>query len=112
MLELILIGAPHRFFVARSVVWIVCFVAVWPMDASDWPRWRGAEFNGTSKETGWSVSWPQAGPKRLWKSSVGTGFSSVAVSHERLYTLGNQGGTEVIYGLDANTGKELWRHSY
>ena len=112
MLEPGLFGAAQRSLVARSVARIVCFIAVWPMVAGDWPHWRGAEFNGISKETGWSVSWPQDGPKRLWKSSVGTGFSSVAVSHDRLYTLGNQGGTEVIYGLDANTGKELWRHSY
>jgi outer membrane protein assembly factor BamB len=80
--------------------------------ANDWPRWRGTGFNGISTETGWSVSWPQEGPKQLWKSSVGTGFSSVAIAGGRLYTLGNQGGMETVYCLDANNGKELWKHSY
>ncbi|PYJ61197.1 MAG: hypothetical protein DME24_07160, partial [Verrucomicrobia bacterium] len=27
------------------------------LTANDWPRWRGTDFNGISKETGWSTSW-------------------------------------------------------
>ena len=64
--------------------------------AIDWPRWRGTDFNGISHETAWSTAWPADGPKPLWKTSVGTGFSSLAISGGRLYTLGNQNGTESI----------------
>ena len=91
---------------------ILCFAASFQAAADDWPRWRGADCNGISKETGWSASWPQEGPKQLWKTSVGTGFSSVAVSNGRLYTLGNKGGTETLYCLDAGSGKEQWKYSY
>src|SRR5437870_2302370 len=49
------------------------------LTANDWPRWRGIDFNGISNETGWSTSWPQEGPRQLWKANVGTGFSSIAV---------------------------------
>ncbi|PYJ97620.1 MAG: hypothetical protein DME23_14595 [Verrucomicrobia bacterium] len=91
---------------------LLCAIGSLPASANDWPRWRGTDFNGISKETGWSASWPQEGPKQLWKANVGTGFSSIAVSNGRAYTLGNINDTETIYCLDANTGKVLWKHSY
>jgi outer membrane protein assembly factor BamB len=80
--------------------------------ADDWPRWRGPELNGISKETNWSLSWPVEGPKQLWKRSVGTGFSSVAVAQGQLFTLGNKNETDTVYAFDAETGKEIWKHSY
>src|SRR5262245_52596663 len=78
----------------------------------DWPRWRGPRNNGISAETNWSTAWPREGPKRLWKAIVGTGFSSMAVSGGRVYTMGNEKDTETIYCLDANTGQEIWKNSY
>lgn len=78
----------------------------------DWYRWRGPDLNGISKETGWQFEWPAEGPKQLWKASVGTGFSSMAVSEGRVYTMGNQNGKESVWCLDAETGKEIWRHTY
>jgi len=80
--------------------------------ADDWPHWRGTEFNGISKETGWSTSWPAEGPKQLWKASVGTGFSSFAVAQGRVFTLGNKNETDTVYCFDAETGKPVWKHSY
>ena len=114
------LAARRRWFLARFSVLptaciaasILCAFAASPAAANDWPRWRGSDFNGISKETGWSASWPAEGPKQLWKSTIGIGFSSVAVSNGWLYTLGNQNGTETIYCLDASTGKEQWKHAY
>ncbi len=79
--------------------------------ASDWPRWRGPEGTGISSESDWK---PQAlaSPKILWKAKVGEGYSAVSVAAKRLYTMGNQGGSDVVLCLDAETGKEVWRHSY
>jgi outer membrane protein assembly factor BamB len=80
--------------------------------ADDWPHWRGPNHNGISREQGWLDQWPQSGPPVVWKASVGTGFSSVAVSQGRLYSMGNQDNTDTVYCLDAATGKPLWKHSY
>ncbi len=91
---------------------IVCFAVSTDVHAGDWPRWRGPELNGISKETGWSTAWPATGPPQLWRASVGTGFSSVSVAQGRLFTLGNKNETDTVYCLDAGTGKEVWRHSY
>jgi outer membrane protein assembly factor BamB len=78
----------------------------------DWPNFRGPDHNGISKETDWLMAWPQEGPKRLWQTSVGTGFSSMAAAAGRVYTMGNVDNRDTVYCFDANSGKQLWRHSY
>jgi len=78
----------------------------------DWPRWRGPDVNGISKESGWSTTWPAEGPKRLWKAQLGIGFSSFAVAGKRVYTMGHRDGKDVVWCLDIDTGRELWKHQY
>ncbi|MCX7826842.1 MAG: PQQ-like beta-propeller repeat protein [Verrucomicrobiae bacterium] len=80
--------------------------------ADDWPRWRGPRLNGISDERGWFAPWPAAGPKVLWRASVGTGFSSFAVSQGRVFTMGNTNGMDSVWCFDAASGRVLWRHSY
>ncbi len=80
--------------------------------AADWPNWRGPNHNGISTETGWFTDWPQEGPKISWKCSIGTGFASLAVSEGRVYATGNIDDNDVVYCLDAETGKEIWKKSY
>ena len=48
----------------------------------------------------------------IWKLSVGTGYSSVAVSDGRVYAMGNKDKADTIYCLDPNTGDAIWKHSY
>ncbi|MHC4638582.1 MAG: PQQ-binding-like beta-propeller repeat protein [Planctomycetota bacterium] len=87
----------------------------------DWYRWRGPERNGISKEKDWNPEFPENGPKVLWEKSIGTGFSSITVSGNRVYTSGNTGtkktknnkdNKDIIYCLDAKTGKEIWTHTF
>ncbi|HEU0011987.1 MAG TPA: PQQ-binding-like beta-propeller repeat protein [Verrucomicrobiae bacterium] len=78
----------------------------------DWPRWRGPDCNGISKETGWSTRWPSAGPRQLWKTQIGLGFSSFVVAENRVYTMGHRNGQDVVWCLDTNTAREIWKHRY
>lgn len=80
--------------------------------AHAWPCWRGPDHNGVSSETGWNRSWPATKPKLLWKVSVGSGFSSFAVSGNRVYTMGNTKDVDTVFCLDAETGKSSWKHAY
>ncbi|MBW8039459.1 MAG: PQQ-binding-like beta-propeller repeat protein [Planctomycetes bacterium] len=80
--------------------------------AADWPNWRGPNHNGISKETGWNADWPEAGPKVLWEKTLGTGFASMSVSKGRVYAMGNIKDNDILYCLDADTGKEIWKKSY
>ena len=80
--------------------------------AADWPNWRGAGYNGISRETGWLTKWPEDGPEVLWEASIGIGFSSITVSNGRAYAMGNIGGSDYVYCFDAATGEEIWKKSY
>jgi outer membrane protein assembly factor BamB len=80
--------------------------------AADWPQWRGPLRNGISAEKGWTGRWPAGGPRKLWETTVGAGFSSVAIKGGRLYTMGNAGNRDTVHCLNAATGKTVWTHSY
>ncbi len=80
--------------------------------AADWPHWRGPARNGISTETQWSRVWPSEGPPVRWRTKVGTGFSSVAVSRGRVFTMGNEGDVDTVHALDAETGRTVWKHAY
>ena len=80
----------------------------------DWPQFRGVDRNGISPATGLLDSWPEEGPKELWRVPLGPGFSAVSVQGDRLYTLyalpeGEKAGTQVAAAFQASDGKELWR---
>ena len=80
--------------------------------ADDWPQWRGPERNGISKESGWAFQWPDEGPKIAWKAKVGLGYSSFVVADGRAYTVGFANSQDTVFCFDANSGNELWKHSY
>ncbi|MFN0067845.1 MAG: PQQ-binding-like beta-propeller repeat protein [Limisphaerales bacterium] len=81
-------------------------------DAADWPRWRGPDGNGISRETGWSARALEGEPKIAWRANVGTGFSSFAVADGRVLTSGNRNNEDTLHCFAAATGKELWRVSH
>lgn len=101
---------------------IACFLAslAAPLQALDWPKWRGPASNGISAETGWNGKALSGTPKILWKAKVGRGHSAVSVAGGFAYTMGENilttGGKnsfeEVVYCLDTRTGKEVWRYAY
>ena len=76
---------------------------------NDWPQWRGPNRDGISKETGLLKTWPEAGPKVLWKAPSGDGYSGIVVANGRLYTMHSTRSEELVVCLDAATGKEIWR---
>jgi len=85
--------------------------------AADWPNFRGPNHNGISSEPLLLGQAPEV--KHLWGKNIGVGCSSVAVVDGRVYTMSNTGkkGDEkshkdVVYCFDANTGNEIWRHTY
>ncbi len=80
--------------------------------AADWPNWRGPKHNGVSGEKGWFEAWLKEEPKVLWEKTVGAGYSSVAVVGGRVYTMGNDSRNDTVWCLNADTGKEVWKHTY
>lgn len=78
--------------------------------ADDWPQWRGPNRDGRSAETDLLGSWPEGGPKLLWSApGFGTGFSSVAIANDTLYTLGDLGESQYLLAASAGDGAPKWR---
>ena len=95
----------------------VSYIIINSAQATDWLRWRGSDADGIFKETNWNPNALDGGPKRLWKTNLGIGFSSISVQGHYLYSLGNnvdEDGTQrdIVYCLDTRTGKVIWQYSY
>lgn len=98
----------------RAFEW-VCVAAVTfslTTHAADWATWRGPDRNGISSETRWSSDWGLTGPAKLWTAKVGVGFSTVAVSADRVFTSGWAEGKDTLRCLAAATGEVIWAYSY
>ena len=78
----------------------------------DWPRWRGPNGDGISMEKDWDPEALAGGTKILWKGDVGIGYSNVSIKDNRIYTMGQEGGDNIIFCLNAETGEEIWRYSF
>ncbi len=84
----------------------VCSLA---QSTAEWPQWRGPNRDGISKETGLLKQWPAGGPPLVWKAKgAGRGYSSMAISGGRLFTMGVRGDKEYLIAFDVATGKEVW----
>lgn len=78
-------------------------------DVPDWHQWRGPERNGISTETNLLDSWPSSGPPVAWQvQGLGAGYSSIAISDGRLFTMGKFGDETRLIARDAETGKRIW----
>jgi outer membrane protein assembly factor BamB len=80
------------------------------LPSTDWPQYRGINRDGISLETGLLKTWPETGPKVVWKAEIGPAYSAVAASGGRLFTMDSKGADEFVVCFDASTGKELWRY--
>jgi outer membrane protein assembly factor BamB len=95
---------------AALIAW-ACLAGL-PASASDWTRWRGPEGTGISPESDWKPQALAGAVKAKWRTNLGLGVCSVSIAGKRLYTLGNTGGSDIVYCMDAETGKLIWRFPY
>ena len=69
-----------------------------------WPGLWGSARNGSAA----GVAAPSA-MKELWRKPSAGGYSEVISAGDRAYTLELRDGVDFVVGLDAQSGKELWR---
>lgn len=82
-------------------------------NAGNWERWGGANTYLVSNETFLdSVEAPKF--TEVWSANVGTGFSSMAVSGDSLFTMGYDAekSEDVVYALSKATGEVKWTYRY
>ncbi len=88
---------------------LLCIIA-FPLWSADWPQYRGPNRDGISTETALLKAWPATGPKVLWKTPIGDGYSGITIANGRLYTMDAKDKDEFIVCMDAASGKEIWRY--
>jgi len=75
-------------------------------------EWRGPNRDGKYKNEKLLKSWPKNGPKLYATlTDLGKGFSSPAVTKDRIYVTGMEDGSGYLCAFDIN-GKLLWKNKY
>jgi outer membrane protein assembly factor BamB len=97
--------------------------------ADDWPQWLGPRRDGVWREKGILKSFPEDGPKVLWRTPIGGGYAGPAVAGDHVYVtdrvLGDgqtnpknpfsaarTRGKERVLCLDRKMGRVVWTHEY
>ena len=97
-----------RSLLAFSVVTMVAGASTGAQPA--WPQWHGPKRDNVSTETGLLRQWGPNGPALAWQASgLGLGFSSLAITNGRIFTMGDHGAEQFIEALDAQSGKMVWK---
>ena len=75
-------------------------------------QWRGPNRDGVYPNETLLKQWPAEGPKLLFSiKGLEKGYSSAAVTTDRIYLTGESGGTGSLFAFD-KVGKSLWKSSY
>ena len=78
----------------------------------NWESFLGPTHNAVSSETKLAKSWPAGGPPLVWEMERGSGYSSPAISGDKLVYLHRVGDEEVVECLEAETGRRFWSFAY
>lgn len=79
--------------------------------APSWSQFLGENRDGISSETGLLDSWPDEGPKEVWRVAGGVGMSGLSVANGRLFSMIQVEGEQRVICLDATTGKTIWQQA-
>lgn len=94
---------------ALALVLITSVALAAPAASPEWPGWRGPNRDAVARESGLLSKWPEAGPPLAWKASgLGGGFSSLAISGGRIYTLGDLQGSQRVVAMNLADRKIAW----
>jgi len=77
-----------------------------------WPGILGPAGDCSSPERGLNWEWLDSGPPLLWRSTVGSGYSSPVVLGNRLILFHRLGDREVLDCLAATNGRPIWSYSW
>jgi len=75
-------------------------------------QWRGPNRDGFYPDKNLLQEWTENGPELLWTfEGLGKGYTTVAVTKEKIYTTGTLDSLSYIFALD-HEGKLLWKKEY
>lgn len=92
------------------ITFILLLFVVPAQTAGDWPQYMGPNRDGSVADAG--VFDGEISLKQLWSQPLGSGFSGVVVSGDRLYAMHTAGEMDALSCFEVTTGKRLWSHAY
>src|SRR5579864_2420227 len=99
-------------FLSSIATALACVTPVAAQTASqDVPQWRGPSRDGSASAFTAPKTWPEQLTLK-WKVEVGPGYSTPIVVGNRVFTFTRRDGSEVLMGLDAASGNEVWETTY
>jgi outer membrane protein assembly factor BamB len=90
-------------------VMLLTWAAGAPAEESGYVRLLPNDGNNVYAATGLLRQWPDGGPKEVWRARIGEGKSAVIEAGGRAFTAMQEEGQQYALGLDAATGKILWK---
>ena len=98
----------------RALLSGVLFITLASHAAEDWPRWRGPSGDGLWNPSPLPSGFAVQEPERLWKVSVGGGYSGITVRSGRVFLMDRPKGSSIerILCYAAGSGELIWKHEW
>ncbi len=80
------------------------------LQPGDWPGFRGPRRDGRLTGMRIATDFGGGGPRELWRTRLGPGWSSFAVVGDLLFTQEQRGEREAIVCYAGDTGSQMWEH--
>ena len=97
----------------RTLAAVLTLIAGVPAAAAvDWPQLLGPDRNGVYQGPPLADAWPQAGPRVVWRKSIGKGLAGPVVTDGSVILFHRVANREVVEALDAKTGATRWQYGY
>lgn len=96
-------------FSYRLLTLVLCWLTLTAAANAQWTQWGGPQGEFRSADNGLASSWPEGGPRQVWKRELGEGYSAILADSGRLYTMYRSADDqETVIALEAASGKTTW----
>jgi outer membrane protein assembly factor BamB len=98
----------------RRLILLLAFTTIaLPQTApSDWPQFLGPGRDGVYRGAALLETWPDRGPRVVWRKDVGAGFAGPVVSQGHLILFHRANNREIVEAMDPATGAPQWKYDY
>lgn len=93
---------------SRPAALVLCAALAVGVQSQEWPQLMGPRQDGSATATGVFAEGKSPRLAKLWSHAIEGGYSGLAVSGDRVFTIVIQGDDEHALALDAGSGRLLW----
>lgn len=99
--------------IQKMAVLVVAILSCAAVTASDWPNFRGPNYDGISDEKLPNKDWKVKPPKELWRIALSDrGYAGPSVAAGRLFIIDHKETKDIVRAVDIKTGKDAWTYPY